>query len=565
MNKYVIFAYLLLIAAVTASFFLLNSYNASLYILTEFIWLLALFILVCESFNGLNLPDLIKRNLIPVVLISLITAFGLFFRLVSLGDYPKVINGDEGWTGMSALKESGMDNPVNLHPFSFSQGFGRIHLDWFQTSIVIFGRNIFGLRFAQAISGALAIPAIYLFTRFAFGHLAGIGAALFTVFSHVHLHFSRTSAVGYMPGIWLAPLEGLLLIEGLERKNKWLLTLAAVVGGIHFNVYFDGKVFLTVIVIFITVYLFQKRKHFSQYFHLLATSFAIPLFLIILPGLIWLIKYFNIAMERFGMESTFQSGWFELQIQSGRLAHTIILNRILHVFQSIFLLPITNFYEVMEPFLDFISAFLFIIGLIFVIRNFRKPYSNLILFWIITGITAIGIFAIPPESDGYRLLLVFPALAAIIGQAWKIILKIQLLKNFAIMVIILISMINLKIYFIDFVGKCHYMAGFEPDRRWSYIGKFLAGNPYIRYVYLQADEAKHLYGAHPSVDFLSYSKPVNVQNRFIESQDKGWHVFFISPRNEIYLPMYQAKYPNGSLEVITDCNKTTLYVYKVFL
>src|SRR3989344_3233371 len=243
-------AFIFLVLSTTLSLFPVNKSHNSLYWLILLFWSSGIFILIYHSVKNLKISKSFGIFRSPIMLIVCLALVGFILRAAFIGRYPQVIEGDAGWTGMSALRLINADIPAYNHPFSFHQGFGRLHLDWFLASITIFGRNAQGLRLAQAVSGTLTIPTVYLFTRFAFGNHAALVAAVFTLVSNVHIHFSRSAAVGYMPGTWMAPLAGLFLLEGLKRKNKYLLTLSACILGIYLNIYLDAQVFLAVCLAF---------------------------------------------------------------------------------------------------------------------------------------------------------------------------------------------------------------------------------------------------------------------------------------------------------------------------
>ena len=58
-------------------------------------------------------------------------------------------------------------------------------------SIKLFGQSISGLRMVSVIFGALCVPALYVAGRLSYGRFAGLIAASFIAFAHVHIHFSR--------------------------------------------------------------------------------------------------------------------------------------------------------------------------------------------------------------------------------------------------------------------------------------------------------------------------------------------------------------------------------------
>lgn len=188
-----------------------------------------------------------------VIIVMLITLLAAVLRFYQLDTIPDVINGDEGWTGMVALGKFPFAYSTYANPFSFAEGFGRPYLDVFAAAINFWGQNKFGLRFVPALGGTLAIPAIYLLTRRLLNWRHAIIAALLLAVSHAHIHFSRTAAVGYQQGSWLAPLELYCFLKGLEDRNRKWIVMGGLLLGLHFNVYFSAQVLIPMTIVFLVM------------------------------------------------------------------------------------------------------------------------------------------------------------------------------------------------------------------------------------------------------------------------------------------------------------------------
>jgi 4-amino-4-deoxy-L-arabinose transferase-like glycosyltransferase len=223
-----------------------------------------------------------------------------------------LIEGDEAWTGLAALKLLSADAAVYTHPFSFFEGFGRIHLRLFRLAIYIFGQNTFGLRLVPAIGGTLAIPATYLFARRLMGAQGALVAAALLAVSHAHMHFSRTSAVGYIQSTWFSPLELYFFLSGLEQRSRARLVLAGLLVGLQFNFYYSAQINLGFLVVYLLVAFFLARPLLRGNLLNLAWFFGMAL-LVALPSLLWLFRHPNLFLfsARWLNEGTFQSGWLD--------------------------------------------------------------------------------------------------------------------------------------------------------------------------------------------------------------------------------------------------------------
>ena len=104
----------------------------------------------------------LKGHRFELLLLAGVTLVGFFFRFYKLGELPMVIDGDEGLLGLTATTATS-GNLAN--PFALWENFGAIYLQAVYIAIQVFGNTAFAVRILPAISGTLAIPALYLFSR----------------------------------------------------------------------------------------------------------------------------------------------------------------------------------------------------------------------------------------------------------------------------------------------------------------------------------------------------------------------------------------------------------------
>src|SRR6185436_6630597 len=143
--------------------------------------------------------------------------------------------------------------------------------------------------------------------------------------------------------------------------------------------------------------------------------------------------------------------------------------------------------------------------------------------WFWSGLMAVSLLAIPPSADAYRLLVVLPAMYVLAAQGWEYLtsladnfnsLEKSTFPRWTLALMIVIAGLNLKIYYLDFAGKCRYMAGNAVARAWSLIGDYLREEHSVENAYLLGNQY-YFYGSHPSVDFLSGGIPMtNLQEPF---------------------------------------------------
>ncbi len=122
--------------------------------------------------------------------------------------------------------------------------------------------------------------------------------------------------------------------------------------------------------------------------------------IVIFPSLAWIYSHPNDFLARWSKEGLIQSGWLKDQlINTGQSVFMILLERLIHVCQAIFILPFQDFYWAPAPVLDLITSILFIVGAFLAIRRTRDPKILLLNGWFWSGVVSIAFFAIPPSAD----------------------------------------------------------------------------------------------------------------------------------------------------------------------
>ena len=295
-----------------------------------------------------------------LIIVGGITLLAAFLRLYQLGVYPRVIDGDEGLLGQFAKSTiSGQ----YANPFALWENFGALYLQAVYVAIRIFGDTPFTLRILPAISGILAVPALYLFAR----HIAGKRVALLSscllAVSHTHIHFSRIGSVGYIHSTWLVPLELYLLLAGLEKRKSWMAAAAGVLLAIHFCVYLTSQVVVALILVFMIIALIFLRRWFLTVLRQCAAfwgGFAV----MILPEFFFIIRNPNEFFNRISQDGTFQSGWLaQTVINTGQNPVQVLAGRVVHAFLSLIYYPALDFYGSNIPMLTIFASVFFLAGL----------------------------------------------------------------------------------------------------------------------------------------------------------------------------------------------------------
>ena len=371
-------------------------------------------------------------------------------------------------------------------------------------------RSALGLRLAPALGGTLAIGALYLLARWLFGRRVALLAAALLACSHAHLHFSRTVAVGYIQGTLLIPLELYFFLSGLQKRSAARLALGGLVLGLHFSVYLSSQVIAAYLAIFVVVAAIVCRPLLQRAWGLVAVFWG-GMLVTALPEFAYAWRYPEQFLARLNSDGTFQSGWLATQAAATGTSPVLVLaDRVVHAFLSLTYYPAADFYGSAIPLLDVLTSALFLIGLVYALWRWRDPRYLLLngYFWAVT--LSVGLFAVPPSADSYRMLIALPAalLLAALGleQALTVLNLAEAPRRWprvavALTLVGAIGLINVRGYYHDFVAQCRY--GGDPQTRFaSYLGRSLGTLDRESSVYLLSDDVFR-YGTHSSVDFLS--------------------------------------------------------------
>lgn len=505
------------------------------------------------------------REALPLVLVQV---FAVALRFYELGDLPMIINGDEGLIGMFAQATS---SGALANPFSLWENIGILYMQMINVALRAFGPTPFALRLLPAIGGSLAIFATYLFARQIRGQRIALLAVVLLSMSHIHLHFSRTAAVTYIQGTWLVPLEFYLLLSGLTKRSSWRAALGGVLLAVHMDVYITAQIVFGILLVYTAVSWIMLRREAQPAWRQWASfwgGFAIT----VIPQVSYMARRPEELLSRLNAEGTFNSGWLANEIAaSGKSAIQILAERVMHAFLSLIYYPAVDFYGSPAPVLSFVAAVLFLLGLGYMLVKFRTMEGLLLngYFWGMT--VAVGVFAIPPAADSYRMIVALPAamtLAAIgldqvltqIGLSWAN----ERFRYGAVVSVIVagLTAFNIWIYFFDFVGRCRY--GGDPQTRFaSYLGTTARDFGKEGNIYLLSD-ATFFYGSHASVDFLTQGRAiVNVPDPIDTLQAVSGETIIASPPRIDELLQWTRANPGGDLHYQRDCSNIILLAYRM--
>jgi len=503
--------------------------------------------------------------------LAVLLAVAAWLRFQQLGSLPRVIDGDEGRLGMVALA-SGRGTLAN--PFVLVENFGGLYLQTIGLALAVLGRTPLALRLAPAVGGLLAIPAVYLLGRYLFGRrVAWVGAGLLAV-AHAHIHFSRIVAVAYLQETWLIPLELYFFFSGLERRSRLRLALGGLLLGAHFSVYISAQIVTALLLVYLLIAAWLCRPLVQAGARSL-WAFGLGLLVTGLPQFVHAARNPNDFFARLNIDGTFQSGWLAGQMAAtGQPAVQILAERVAHAFLAVIHYPAIDFYGARLPLLDPFTATLFLLGLAYAFWRTREARFLLVngYFWSLT--VAIGVFAIPPSADSYRMLVALPAaiLLAAVGleQASAAVrltngpasagLQRWVRPALSVFLAVALLTLNVRAYYFDFVLRCQF--GLDSQTRFaSYLGNYLRTVDRDVTVYLLSDST-YRYGTHVSAEFLGGKTGVtNFDEPALGLPTHAGLLIIAPPSRMEELRQFADQVPGGSLHREDDCEAPMLLAY----
>ena len=521
------------------------------------------------SFSLSRVREWVYEHRYELAGIGFITALGAFLRFYNLGEVPRVVNGDEGRVGITAFLTTSYPY---VNPFSLWENFGAMYLQTINMFLRVFGVSPFSLRLAAAIGGTLAIPALFLLARQIAGWRVAMIAACLLAVSHTHTHFSRTVAVAYIQGTWLIPLELYFLLSGLVKRSSWRSALGGIILAVHFNIYLDAQIITALVLAYMVIAFVILRPWFKPALDQ-AWAFWGGFAIMLLPELVYIQQHPDFFFNRVSENGMFQTGWLAQRMaDTGQSAFQVLGERVIHAFLSLTYYPSIDFYGSTIPMLSLISATLFMLGLVIVLWKVRSPGFLLLNGYFWAGTISVGVFAIPPSADTYRMLIVLPAaflIAALgldyslqaIGAGWTQNRRVYTTTIGLVLASLLVF--NTWAYYFNFAGLCRYSDDDNGQTRFaSYLGNYVRTVGKENPAYLLSDDT-FFYGSHQSVDFLSNNHPViNVPEPVDTLQAKPNETIIAVPSRIGELRAWADSHPGGELHYEYDCQDTVLLAYR---
>lgn len=309
-------------------------------------------------------------------MLLLVLSVAALLRFWQLGDAPPGLYRDEAYNGLDALRVL-----QGEHALYFATNNGRepTYIYLTAASIALLGRSALAVRFAAAVVGTVTTYVVYRLARSWFGQRSGLLAAWLWAVTLWPVHLSRIG----LRAVLLAPVLALAFWLGtvaFRRNRRWLWLVAGALYGATFYTYLAAR-FTPILLILLLSYLFLTRlKSDAERRRLISglLLFGVGALLALLPLGVVAWQQPDIVLGRAGQVSILSPEinegdlWGTLLRQSGQALGLFIWRGD----------TIARHNPPGRPLFDFYMVLPFAIGLLWLVRQWRRPAAMFTLLWV---------------------------------------------------------------------------------------------------------------------------------------------------------------------------------------
>jgi 4-amino-4-deoxy-L-arabinose transferase-like glycosyltransferase len=365
----------------------------------------------------LRLRDAVVRRAYPLAALAAILCVAAALRFIALDTVPGFIHPDEADVGLSARAvATGQAQPLLSYGF---MGLPMLGYAWDGAFLRLFDESLAVLRASSAVLGVGSILITALLGKELFNWRAGLLAAAFLSFFHLHIHFSR-DGLHNMQALFMVTATVYLLVLMLRYGSRFAAVATGITLSVDLQVFFSARLaFVMVALIGCCVLLVTDRQLWRS--RLPALAWAGAAFVAAVAPLAALIgqdwQGFNQhtgdslvtttdpagRLHMFSVYGTYDI-WSVMRTNLVRAVQTF--NFPGHVAQQYPLFP--------HPMLDPVSGALFAGAVAFAL--FRIRHTGFAICLIMFGVIMffIGMLTLD-QPDWNRLLIILPVIALLLG------------------------------------------------------------------------------------------------------------------------------------------------------
>ena len=339
------------------------------------LWFAALGAFLALFASRPRLPRRVSRErCLDILIVLALTALFVGLNARDLNHWYYSAIGDEyaHFTLARTVAQEGIQRPFsqegvyNHHPYMVS-----IYQSVFMW---MFEANNFWWRFTSVLSGALAIPGMYIAGYMLGGRRAAIAAAALLAFSHYMFAFSH-GGFAHLDSLQVTVWAVALLLLGMRRNSRMLLYAAGAAAGYGLYTHYSGRIAGPVVLLF-ALTVVQPRDWRSLWpLALGIATAALPTFLL---------ERDELFTRMLGQVV----GGYDESI-SGAAGERIV-NNIVNNGAAFSHNPLSHTY-VAGGLLDPISAYIAALGIGFALGRIGAPSARLLLIWFAVAFTVVGV------------------------------------------------------------------------------------------------------------------------------------------------------------------------------
>ncbi len=519
----------------------------------------ALFFLLALGGEGENIQEEEPYSRSEFVLLALIVALGFLLLAYDLENIPPGFHGDEGESGMQALKILQGQIPGLISVGWYHQP--KLAFAWHAVTMKIFGHTVFGLRMSSVIVGTLTLIPLYFLTRLLFGKRVALLATLLLSLSHWHIALNRIG-INYTQTTLLEVTGFYFLFRGLRSKNILYFMASGLAVGMGLYLYFASRLVPFIIAAFILLGILLERGSWSQYKYGFVALFLAAA-LVFAPLALYFLEHPHQFISR--TQSVFLfSNLDGLQRTHGTTqplpAFLVQAQRMLLLFNQG--PDRSGQYGYQGAMLDFLSAIFFVLGLAYITLHWRESKHLFLLLWFWLTLIVGGMLTLPaPFTPRLAGMIPLPFILAglalekargVLAQVWgQGRLARSTLTTLMILVLSVAGFINYRTYFVEYINS---IQGWAQREAATVVAKYIRslGDDYE--VYLLG--APKLYLRHGTIRFIARRyEGVDVHNPegYIPLRERVERnvAYIILPHRLDQLPLLRRYYPGATLRSFT--------------
>ena len=379
--------------------------------LAIFMWLLGILVLVAGSLTHVPERGVRFHPTKEWAIVAALFVGALLLRGIATAQFPWLLTGDEASGGLSALEFTNgeRDNIFGLAWLSFPAFYFYLQ----SISIRLFGQTAEALRLTSALAGALTVVALYWFLKQAFNRWVALTGGILLAASHFHIHFSRIGLNNVWDGLFVAFISGAFW-WGWTKNSRLGYVLAGLGFGLAQYFYASSRLLFLLFPIWLAVSAARDWAGVRARLNHLVVM-ALSTLVITLPLAMYYLGHipdFYAPMSRVSyLGNTLRTD----VLTTGKMPVELLASQFITSALAFTSENLRHWYVPETPMLLPLSATLFLMGVVLLFLNFRKPAELWLILWLAGAVVIGALSESTPAAQRY--VFAAPAVAATMGLA----------------------------------------------------------------------------------------------------------------------------------------------------